>query len=87
MAEFDLFIFFRTMLVTFLTIYALLVLSSTLWRLKRLFAGERPDRQMLRLYVSYQMLTIRLGPVRGELLQFGFWLLIVLYVSWLHTLI
>jgi len=87
MAEFDLFIFFRTMLVTFLTIYALLVLSSTLWRLTRLFSGEQPDKQILRLYMSYQMLTIRLEPVHGELLQIGFWLLILLCLWWLHTLI
>ena len=87
MGDFDVFIFFRTMLVTFLTIYALLTLSSTLWRLKGLFAGEHTDKQMLRLYVSYQMLTIRLEPLRSELLQIGLWLLILLYVWWLHTLI
>jgi hypothetical protein len=87
MAEFDPFIFFRELLVTFLTIYTLLVLTSTIWRLKRLFAGEQPDKQILRLYVSYQMLTIRLAPLRGELLQIGFWLVILLCVWWLHTLI
>lgn len=87
MAEFDVFIFFRTTLVTFLMIYSLLVLSSTIWRLKSFFAGDEADKQILRLYVSYQMLTIRLKPARGELLQIGFWLLMLFCMGWLHTLI
>lgn len=87
MAEFDLFIFFRTTLVIFLTTYALLVLGSTVWRLKRLFAGDDPSRQMLRLYVSYQMLTIRLAPLRAELVQIGFWSLVLVCVWWLHRLV
>ena len=87
MADFDLFIFFRTTLVVFLTTYSLLVLGSTVWRLKRLFAGDDASRQMLRLYVSYQMLTVRLTPLRAELAQIGFWLLALVFVWWLHRLI
>jgi hypothetical protein len=87
MAGFDLFIFFRTMLVVFLMIYGLLVLGSGIWRLTGLFAGHDPGRQMLRLYVSYQVLTIRLAPLRGELLQIALWLVVLFCVWWLHGLI
>lgn len=87
MPEFDLFIFFRTTLVIFLTIYSLLLLSSTVWRLTALLSGSDPRKQMLRLYVSYQLLAIRLGPARGELAQIAFWLLMLGSLWWLHTLI
>ncbi|MFQ5807907.1 MAG: hypothetical protein ACE5I3_15790 [Phycisphaerae bacterium] len=87
MPKFDLFIFFRTTLLVFLTIYSLLLLSSGIWRLGALFAGSDSTRQMLRLYVSYQLLTIRLKPVRSELSQIVFWLLMLACLWWLHTLI
>ncbi len=87
MPEFDLFIFFRTTLVIFLAIYSALILSSTVWRLTTLFTGDDPKKQMLRLYVSHQLLTIRLKPVRGELLQIVFWFLILVCLWRLHRLI
>ena len=87
MATFDLFILFRTLLVIFLTIYSALMLSSTLWRLVGLLAGNDPTRQILRLYVSYQLLTIRLAPVRDELIQIALWLVVLISLWWLHFLI
>jgi hypothetical protein len=87
MPELDLFAFFRSTLVVFLTIYSLLLLSSGIWRLVGLFRGSDQSKQMLRLYVSYQMLTIRLAPLRGELIQIAFWLALLALLSWLHTLI
>jgi hypothetical protein len=74
MAEFDLFILFRMTLVVFLTVYSALTLSSGIWRLVTLFSGSDPQKQMLRLYASHQLLTIRLAPVRGEL-------------GWLHGMV
>jgi hypothetical protein len=87
MFELDLFIFFRTMLFVFLTVYALLLLISSLWRLWALFAGSDREKQMLRLYISYQLLTIRLKPLRGELVQIAAWLAVLAGLWWLHTLI
>ena len=87
MAEFDLFIFFRTTLVIFLTTYAALMLGSVVGRLVSLFGGEDPQKQSLRLYVSYQLLTIRLTPVRGELLQIALWLALLVGIWRLHALI
>ena len=87
MPEVDLFILFRTMLFVFLGVYSLLLLASTIWRLVALFAGSDPSKQMLRLYVSHQLLTIRFKPVWGELLQIAFWLAILVGLWRLHTLI
>jgi len=87
MAGFDLFIFFRTALFLFLAVYSLLLLGSSIWRLRVLFAGSDPAKRMLRLYVSYQLLTIRLKPLRGELGQIALWSALLACLWWLHTLI
>ena len=87
MADFDPFILFRALLFVFLTIYTVLMLASTGWRIYDLFTGDDPGKQMLRLYVSYHLLTIRLRPVRDELFQIAGWLLLLLGVWWMHTLI
>jgi len=87
MADFDLFIFFRTALVIFATTYSVLMLSSGIWRLVHLFGGQDAKMQMLRLYASYQLLTIRLTPVRDELTQIALWLILLVCVWRLHSLI
>lgn len=87
MPEFDLFLFFRSTLVVFFTIYSVLLLSSGIWRLVVLLRGSDQTRQMLRLYLSYQLLTIGPKPVRGELVQIAFWLLILGALGWSHRLI
>ena len=87
MPELDLFTFFRTMLFVFLAVYSVLLLSTSIWRLRGLFSGSDPTKQMLRLYVSYQLVTIRLKPLRGELTQIAFWLVMLSCLWWLHTLI
>ena len=87
MSEFDLFIFFRATLFVFLAVYSVLLLGTSVWRLTALFSGSDPTKRMLRLYVSYQLLTIRLKPLRGELAQIAFWLAALACLWWLHTLI
>ena len=87
MAEFDLFIFFRTALVIFATVYSVLMFSSGIWRLVDVFGGGDPKKQMLRLYMSYQLLTIRLSPVRGELIQITLWLILLVCIWRAHSLI
>jgi hypothetical protein len=84
MAEVDLFILFRTALFVFLTTYAVLVLISLAWRLRELLGGADQRRQTMRLYVSYQLATIRVKPLRGELVQIGFWLAALGILWWLH---
>lgn len=83
--EFDLFIFFRMMLFVFLTIYTVLMLLGWVRRLIELFSGDDPRKEMLRLYVSYQLLAIRIAPVRGELIQIVFWLAVLALIWRLHA--
>jgi hypothetical protein len=85
MADFDLFILFRSALVIFATIYSVLLTVSGMWRLVRVFAGADPKKQMLRLYLSYQLLTIRLAPVRSELIQIALWLTLLVGIWRLHS--
>lgn len=87
MVEFDLFIFFRAILVVFLTTYTLLMLGGLVRRLIAILSGTDPQKEMLRIYVSYQLLTLRLTPLRGELLQIALWLLLLVGIWRLHALI
>lgn len=87
MPELELFTFFRTILFVFLAAYSILLLSTSIWQLTALFSGSDPKKQMFRLYVSYQLLTIRLRPLRGELIQIAFWLMVLGSLWWLHTLV
>lgn len=85
--EFDFFLFFRMTLFVFLTIYTALMLLSGIRRLIALLGGEEPQKDLLRLYVSYHLLTIQLAPIRGELIQIACWLAVLLLVWRLHALI
>lgn len=85
--EFDLFTFFRTTLFVFLTIYAALTLLSASRRTIHLLGGADPRKDLLRLYVSYHLVTIRLAPLRAELIQISLWLVLLLLISRFHALI
>jgi|GEM_PF-6813703 len=87
MPEFDLFNFFRMTLCVFLAIYTSLTLSSALRRLYLLFSGDDPQKEMLRVYVSYQLLTIHASRMRGDLLHIVFWLAALVILWRLHALV
>jgi hypothetical protein len=87
MPELDLFILFRTLLFIFLTIYSILLMVSGLWQVRVLLRGDDPAQEMLRVYVSYQLLTVRIKPLRGELTRIAFWLLMLGVLWWLHFVI
>ncbi|MBU0637417.1 MAG: hypothetical protein KKB50_01025 [Planctomycetes bacterium] len=85
MAEFDLFVFFRTTLFMFLAIYTLLAGAGTIWRVTRALRGDDPRNRLLRLYLSYQLASVRLRPLSGELLMIAVWALALCSIWWLHT--
>jgi hypothetical protein len=87
MPELDLFILFRTLLFIFLTIYSILLMVSGLWQVRALLRGDDPTHDMLRVYVSYQLLTIRIKPLRGELARIAFWVAMLGVLWWLHFVI
>ncbi|MBN2446740.1 MAG: hypothetical protein JXO22_08440 [Phycisphaerae bacterium] len=85
MWDFDLFTFYRMCLFVFLTIYAVLATAGTVVRLARLLRGRDPHRRMLRLYLSYQVVTFNPRPLAGELLQIGAWSIILVVLWQLHS--
>ncbi len=87
MDGFDLFAFYRTTLFLFLGTYTLLLTISSVWQVVRLLAGPERHKEFLRTYVSYQLLTMRIRPVRGELLQIAALVALLGVVGYLHTLV
>jgi hypothetical protein len=87
MPDFDLFTFFRSALFLFLGVYSLLLLLSTIGRLHALLSGSDARKQMLRVYLSYQVLTIHVKPFAGELAQIAGWLIVLGMLWWLHRLV
>lgn len=87
MPDLDLFTFFRSALFFFLGVYSLLLLISTIGRLRTLLSGGDTRKQMLRVYLSYQVLTIHVKPLADELAQIAGWLILLGILWWLHWLV
>ncbi len=83
----DLFILFRTTLFLLLTVYALVTTATAGWHVLRLLRGDRGHQRLLRTYLAYQLLSVRLEPLRGELLQLAFWLTMLAVLWWLHGVV
>ncbi len=87
MSDLDAFQLFRTMLFIGVTVYTVVVTLESALRAVALLAGRDPTRRLLRAYIGYNLLSFRIAPLAGELLQIAFWTTILLTLWWLHTLI
>ncbi len=87
MHDLDAFQVFRTMLFIGVTVYTIITTLESLARAVALLAGRDPKRRLLRAYIGYNLVTFRLEPLTGELLQIAFWTTILLILWWLHTLL
>jgi hypothetical protein len=85
MTEIDPFRIFRTTLFIALAVYTLLTTASTIWQVTIVLRGSDPDKRLLRTYLAYQLLSFRLRPLAGELVQIMFWITALLGLWWLHT--
>lgn len=85
MHELDPFATFRTTLFIALAVYTVVTTATTVWRVTVLLRGNDPRKRLLREYLSYQLVSFRLQPLAGELLQMAFWCTILLLLWWLHT--
>ncbi|HMQ17232.1 MAG TPA: hypothetical protein PKC49_14790 [Phycisphaerae bacterium] len=83
----DPFIFFRGLLVTLLAVYAGLALATGVARLWRLISGDDRRKRLLRTYLGYQLASLRLRPVAGELTQIAAWTILLFIVWRLHHLV
>ena len=87
MWDFDLFTFYRTCLFVFITVYFVLATTATVVELARLLRGHDPHRRLLRLYLSYQVITFNPRPLAGELLQIVAWTIILVALWRLHMFV
>ena len=87
MHDLDAFQLFRTLLFIGVTAYTVITTLESAVRTVALLAGRDPQRRLLRAYVGYNLVTFRLSPLTGELLQIAFWTTILLILWWLHTLL
>lgn len=85
MESLDPFAVFRNTLFVALAIYTLVTTAMSVARVFVLLRGHDPRRQLLRVYLSYQLLSIRLRPLAGELWQIVLWCAMLLLIWWLHT--
>jgi hypothetical protein len=75
---------FRTALFVSLATYYGLTTTIAIIRLTQLLRGTDPRKRLLRVYLSYQVASIRIRPLLGELLQIGFWVAILFLIWWWH---
>ncbi len=87
MHDLDAFLLFRTLLFIGVTVYTVIATLESLVRTLALLAGRDPKRRLLRAYVGYNLISFRLQPLTGELLQIALWTTILLVLWWLHTLL
>lgn len=65
----DPFVVYRTTLFIALTAYYVLTTTVAAVRVAELLRGTDPRRRLLRVYLSYQLATIRVRPLASELIQ------------------
>jgi hypothetical protein len=80
----DPFLIYRTSLFIALAAYYVVTTAGGVWRVVALLRGSDPHRRLLRTYLSYQLVSFRVRPLAGELLQIAFWCTILLVIYWLH---
>lgn len=80
----DPFEIYRSALFLGLAVYTLLTTAATAWQIVVVLRGDDPRRKLLRTYLSYQLVTVRLQPLAGELLQILLWCAVLLILWHLH---
>ncbi len=64
---------FRTLLAAFIAVYTALYLLVSLRTLHGWLAGDDPGRLVLRRYLAYQMLSVRVRRFTRELVELLAW--------------
>lgn len=81
----DLFESWRLFLGLLCTIYAVVVTVRSAWGWVLYFSGPDKTTALMRNYVVAQLLALRIGKFRSELLQIAFWLAVLLGLLRLHV--
>ena len=85
MIDIDPFAIFRTTLFIALVVYTLVTTVGSILRVAVVLSGSDPEKRLLRAYLSYQLVSVRIRPLAGELLEIAFWVAVLLGLWWLYT--
>jgi hypothetical protein len=80
----DLFEFWRLVLGSICTIYALVIAARSLWGWLVYFSGMDRSVSMARQYLVVQLLRLRIRRFSGELLRIALWTGVLIYLLRLH---
>ena len=84
MADLDLFYTFRTAIFIGVAVYSGISLASTAWFLVAYLRSDDPRMRFVRRYVTYQLASVRLTPLAGELFQMVLLLAALGSIWWAH---
>lgn len=85
MTDIDPFAIFRTTLFIALAVYTIVTAAGTILRVAVVLGGSDPKKRLLRAYLSYQLVRVRIRPLAAELLEIALWVAVLLGLWWLHT--
>lgn len=87
MERFDPFVFYRTALFVGLAIWTTgtMMLSALYWW--RWFQGETREKRLARAYAQQLLVSARVKPLMGELVQIVFWTVLLVLLWYAHTLL
>lgn len=80
----DLFELWRLVLGFLCTIYATVVTVQSLWSWCVYFSGADRSTTLMRRYVIVQLLRLKPGRFSWELVQIGFWLVVLIAILRVH---
>lgn len=83
----DLFEFWRLVLWITCTVYASVMLARTACSWYALLYAPNRQSRLLRRYVQFQLLRVRLRPLRRELAMIGLYASAFGLVLWLHKVV
>lgn len=80
----DLFELWRLVLGILCTIYATVVTVQSLWHWGVYLSGGDRSTTLMRRYVIIQLLRLKPGRFTWELVQIGFWLVVLMVILRVH---
>lgn len=85
--SFDLFYFWRWLLVVICTVYTIVRLGQSIWRWHQFLWAERRSSLMMRHYLFVHALRLRVHRFTLELVQIVVLLVLLGAISWAHRFV
>ena len=84
---FDIYFFFSVLFTLFIWTYTILCWIDSARTVQKLLSGTDHGHRLMRLYLSHLLVTVRVRPLAGELLQIGLWVVILGALYWLLLIV